>query len=219
MKRTTMLLAGLILILVVVGWYLLAFAPRSEALDEIETQILDVQAQQQTTQTRIIELQGVREEAPQLQAELAAGESVLPRETAQPSALRQLQQAADASGATLVSVTPARPVAVEGAPVGLYAMPLNAEVRGGYFQVIDVLRRLEDPSISPRGVVWDSAAITIDETRPDLVVVLSGRMFSVLPAPPATEAPEPGAPDAAETDPDAEVEAEVDATPETEADQ
>jgi hypothetical protein len=221
MKRTTMLLTGLVLLLVLVGWYLLIFSPRSDELAEVEAQIVDVQAQQQTTTTRIVELQGVREEAPQLQAELAAAESLLPRDTALPSALRQLQQAADASGATLVSVAPARPAAVEGATAGLFAMPLNAEVRGTYFQIVDVLRRLEDPAISPRGLVWDSAAMTLDETRPDLIVVLSGRMFAVLPAPPApdTGTSEPVDEDAEATDADDDADVEVDVEVTTEDDQ
>lgn len=191
MKRATLVLTGLGLVLLLVAWYMLVWTPRAEALDAAESQIVDVQAQQATTRTRIADLQGVREQAPQLQAELAAAESLLPRDTALPSALRQLQQAADASNATLVAVAPARPEAVEGAE-GLYVLPLNAELRGTYFQIIDALRRLEDPAISPRGITWASAAFTIDETAPNLVVTLAGRMFAVLPQPPA---PETGASD------------------------
>jgi Tfp pilus assembly protein PilO len=199
MKRTTLLLTVFGLILTLVAWYMLLWMPRADALAQTETQIVDVQAQQATTQERITALQGVRQEAPQLQAELAAAESLLPRDTALPSALRQLQAAADASKANLVSVSPARPEAVEGAPPGLFSMPLNAEVRGTYFQIVDTLRRLEDPSISPRGLAWESVSITIDETAPNLVVVLTGRMYAVLPAPPAPAA-EATDPEAAETE-------------------
>jgi hypothetical protein len=185
MKRATLLLSFLGAILVVVAWYMLMWTPRAEALAQAETSIADVQAQQATTRTRIADLQGIREQAPQLQAELAAAESLLPRDTALPSALRQLQQAADASNATLVSVAPARPEVVEGADPQLFQLPVNLELRGTYFQIIDVLRRLEDPSISPRGMVWDGATFEIDDAAPDLVVTLNGRMFSVLSQPPA----------------------------------
>jgi type II secretory pathway component PulM len=108
MKRATLLLTGLGLVLVLVGWYLLVWSPRAEAITTAEAQIVEVQAQQATTQARIGDLQGVRETAPQLQAELAAAESLVPGDTALPSALRQLQTAADESGATLVSVAAAR---------------------------------------------------------------------------------------------------------------
>lgn len=187
MKRVTLVLTGLGLVLLLVVWYLLVWTPRAEAITAAEASIADVQAQQATARTRIVALEGVREQAPQLQADLAAAESLLPRDTALPSALRQLQQAADDSNATLVSVSPARPEPVEGADPQLYQLPLTLELRGTYFQIVDVLRRLEDPSISPRGIVWSDAGFVLDEEAPDLIVSLTGRMFAVLPAPPAPE--------------------------------
>ena len=48
----------------------------------------------------------------------------------------------------------------------LYRIDLNAELRGRYFQIVDTLRRLEDPAISPRGIVWTTAAMTIDVEAP-----------------------------------------------------
>jgi hypothetical protein len=227
MKRATILLTVLGLILVLVAWFLLVWSPRAEAITETENQVVEVQAQQVTTQARIATLQGVREEAPQLQADLAAAESLLPRDTALPSALRQLQSAADASNANLVSVSPSRPEAVEGAEPGLYAIGLTAEVRGTYFQIVDTLRRLEEPSISPRGLVWSGTDMTIDEEggAPNLIVVLTGRMFAVLPAPPAPEttadgtaAPGDEAATGDEANPD-DAETATDAEGDTEGDQ
>jgi hypothetical protein len=218
MKRTTLLLLSLSLVLVLVGWFLLVWSPRSEAIAEAEVQIADVQAQQATTEARIETLRGVREQAPALQADLAAAESLLPRDTALPSALRQLQSAADASNANLVSVSPSKPEVIEGAAPGLYAMGVTAEVRGTYFQIVDTLRRLEDPAISPRGLLWSGTDITIDEEAgaPNLIVVLTGRMFAVLPEPPA---PEVGTAEPATTDEaaDADESAETDETPEGDA--
>jgi hypothetical protein len=210
MKRATLLLLSLSLVLVLVGWFLLVWTPRSDAIAETEVQIVDVQAQQATTQARIADLRGVREQAPALQADLAAAESLLPRDTALPSALRQLQSAADASNANLVSVSPSRPEAVEGAAPGLYAMGVTAEVRGTYFQIVDTLRRLEDPAISPRGLLWTGTDITIDEEAgaPNLIVILTGSMFAVLPEPPA---PEVGTAEPATTDEVAEGDEAADA--------
>ena len=209
MKRTTLLLIVLAVILVLVGWYLLLFNPRVEALGEVEDEITAIEGQQAAVRGRIAELEGVREQAPQLQANLAATESLLPRETALPSALRQLQQAADDSGATLVSVAPTRPEPVEGTDE-LYQMNVNAQLRGSYFQVVDVLRRLEDPAISPRGFLWGSAQMVIDE-YPTLTVTLTGEMFAVLPQPPAPPAePDPDAEDLTDEDGDDEVDVEVD---------
>jgi hypothetical protein len=210
MKRATLLLLSLSLVLVLVGWFLLVWTPRSDAIAETQVQIADIQAQQATTQARIGDLRGVREQAPALQADLAAAESLLPRDTALPSALRQLQSAADASNANLVSVSPSRPEAVEGAAPGLYAMGVTAEVRGTYFQIVDTLRRLEDPAISPRGLLWSGTDITIDEDAgaPNLIVILTGSMFAVLPEPPA---PEVGTAEPATTDEAADADETADA--------
>lgn len=219
MKRTTLLLTALGLVLVLAGWYLLVWSPRNDALTAAEVATTEVQAQQDLTRSRVAALQAVREEAPQLQAELAAAESLLPRDTSLPSTLRQLQQAADASNATLVSVSPMQPVAVEGATPGLYAIALNAEVRGSYFQIIDVLRRLEDPTISPRGMVWDNVSIAMGDEAPELVVALTGRMFSVLPVPPAVDTATTDAPAVDATDGAADAEPADDAGTETEVTQ
>jgi hypothetical protein len=193
MSRTTRLIVALGVVLVLVLWYLFVWSPRVEALELVEADIQTTQASQASARARIGELQLVREQAPALQAELAAAASLMPRDTALPGALRQLQQAADDSGATLVSVSPARPEPVVGADdaaTNLYALGLALELRGSYFQIVDTLRRLEDPAISPRGFVWESVTLTLDE-HPTLTVAVTGRMFSVLTAPPME--PDPNA--------------------------
>jgi hypothetical protein len=213
MKRSVLLLSGLGVVLVLALWWMLLWSPAQEELASVEASIEDVQAQQLVARSRITALEGVREQAPQLQAELAAGESVIPRDTSLPGAVRQLQQASEEAGLTMVSVAPARPEPVEGGPTGLYSMGLTSEVRGTYFQVIDMLRRLEDPAISPRGLDWNSTTITIDEEAgaPNLIVVLTGEMFALLPAPPAdgVEDGEPPAAAPSEGD-DAEADANAD---------
>jgi hypothetical protein len=219
MSRTTTLLVALGAVVVLAAWYLLLWSPRVEALEVVEADIAQAQQGQVTAQARISELQQVREQAPQLQAELAAAAALLPQETALPGALRQLQQATDDSGATLVAVAPGRPELVQTeAATDLYALALSLELRGGYFQIVDTLRRLEDPSISPRGFVWESISLTVEE-YPNLTVAVTGRMFAVLPTPPAEPVPgaaaEPATDDAtddAATDGEPVDDASVDAT-------
>lgn len=202
MKRAPLLLAILAAVLVVVLWFLLLWSPTSDRIADTEARTDQVRANQDVARARIASLQDVRERAPQIQADVAAGESILPRSTALPSALRQLQQAADDSGAVLVSVTPGRPVPVTDAAqavVGdgsLHAMDLALELRGSYFQIVDVLRRLEDPAITPRGMSWSAMTLSIEE-YPELTVAMTGRIFAVLEG-----AADPAAlPDATATDP------------------
>jgi Tfp pilus assembly protein PilO len=188
MTRTAVLLSALAAILVVALFWLLWWSPSQDELAQIREETDQVLAQQAELEVRLRALQAVREQAPEAEAVLAAGEAIVPRGTALPSALRQLQLSADEAGLRLVSVSPGRPVAVEGAPANLGELPVSVEVEGGYFQIVDFLRRIEDPTISPRGLEWADASFAIAE-YPTLTASLSGRMYAQLPAPPPVEEP------------------------------
>lgn len=188
MNRQIALVAALGAVLLLVAFYFLGWAPKSEEVAEIEAQIETVLAQQSTAQQRIRQLEDVRSRAPQIEADLAASEAVLPSEAALPSALRQLQLAADDSGVTLLTIQPGRP-----APVGsdgVASISLSLSLTGSYFQTIDFLRRVEDPTLVPRAILLDTAALAPTE-YPELAVTLSGQMFAFVGLPPAPPAPEP----------------------------
>jgi Tfp pilus assembly protein PilO len=208
MTRTMVALSVLGAVLLTVVFWLLLWSPKQDELDQALVDIETVRSQQVQTESRILALEGVRERAPELEAEHVAGEAVLPRDAALPSALRQLQTAADEAGATLVSVSPGRPVAVEGGDATLGQIPVNVELHAGYFQAIDFLRRMEDPTISPRGLTWSNLDMSIDE-YPTLIVTLAGQLYAQLPAPPA---PAEEAQDPAEDGADAEASVDVDET-------
>lgn len=186
MRRTQLLLSAVAGILVIALFWFLLYQPKREALAEVEEQILAEEAVQAGLQTEINRLRSVRDEAPEVEAELAAAEAIVPRDAALPSALRQLQLAADEAGLVLSSVSTGRPTAVDGAPEGLAGIDVTVQILGGYFQTVDFLRRVEDPAITPRGLVWLDAALAKAE-YPQLSVSLSGRIFVVLPAPPPVE--------------------------------
>jgi Tfp pilus assembly protein PilO len=183
MNRTVVALSALGAVLVVVLFWLLLWSPKQDELEQAHLDIESVRSEQALTETRIRALEGVREQAPELEAELAAGDAIVPRDAALPSALRQLQTAADEAGAKLVSVSPGRPTAVDGQPT-LGRIPVSVELHAGYFQAIDFLRRLEDPTISPRGLTWANLDMSIDE-YPNLMVNLSGQIYAQLAVPPA----------------------------------
>lgn len=181
MSRQAILLSILAAVLVVVAWFFLFFQPKNDEIAEIEEQIDQVQQEQQRLENRIEELREVRSEAPEIEARLAAAESVIPRDPALPSALRQLQLAADDSGVELVSVGPSAPAPAQGedVPPGLAQLSLSVQIQGGYFQIVDFLRRVEDPTIVARGILWDSVSLSASE-YPTLSASLSGRMFARL---------------------------------------
>lgn len=207
MTRTQSILAALGAVLVVVLFWLLLWTPKSDELAEVRAEIEGVQQEQEMTRTRIQALQAVRDRAPEIEARLAAASSLIPRDTALPSVLRQLQLAADESGAVLLSVSPGRPAPVEETEDDLAAMTVSVQLAGSYFQIVDFLRRVEQPDVTPRGLIWSDLALGVEE-YPQLSANLTGTMYASLPsAPPPSDEPE----EAEETgdDEDADVEIEV----------
>lgn len=201
MTRQTAILTTLGVVLVLVLFYFFVFQPKNEELALIREETDAAIAQQATLEARLAALQEVRLRAPEIEAALAAAESIIPREAALPSALRQLQLAADDSGVELVSVSPGRPAAVGGEIPELSTLTLSLAVNGSYFQLVDFLRRIEDPAITARGIEWNSGTLGVS-AYPELSVALSGEMYALLAAPPAPEAEAPVEPAVpAETEP------------------
>jgi Tfp pilus assembly protein PilO len=206
MNRTMVLLSVLAAILVVAMAWLLLLQPRNNEIDELRAETASFEAQEQQLQARVAALRQVREDSPDYEAQLAAAYAIIPRDTALPAVLRQLQLAADESGLTLMAVAPSRPAAatVEGGATGLARINVAVDVEGRYFQLVDFLRRLEDPAISPRALNWTSMNLSGDpEEYPLLTASLQGDLFALLPTPPA-EQPVTQDPD------DADVEVELD---------
>jgi hypothetical protein len=213
MTRIQVFLAVLAALLVVVLFYFLAWQPQQEELERIEADIqaqLDLQTQLTAERNR---LRAVREEAPELEAELASAAAIVPSDPAIPALLRQLQQVADDSGLVLRVVSPSRAVQIEDADPGLSRLALSVQVEGTYFQIVDFLRRSEDPTLFARGVQWATATVTRDdEDYPVLTATVGGFTFADLPAPPPEELPgEAPDGDGSETAEDADGEAETEA--------
>lgn len=184
MKRVHIVLAALASILLIAAFWMLLWQPKQEEIASVRAETERIEAQAAQVRVEIAALQQVREEAPQVQAELMALETIVPHESALPSMLRQLQKAADDSNLTLVSITPSRPTAVtaEGGTEGLAAISTAIDLEGGYFQIVDFLRRMEDPEISPRGLLINAVNVTGDpEEHPLLRVTLQGDVFAILP--------------------------------------
>lgn len=218
MTRTQILLSGLAAVLVLVLFWLLLYSPRSEELAEIRAETEDIEARQVQTAQRIANLEDVRDTAPAQEAALAAAQSIIPRDQALPSFLRQLQLAADESGMVLSSVSPSRPTAaeIEGGASGLHRINVVAALEGSYFQLVDLLRRIEDPEITPRSVLWNSVSVGGDpEDHPELQVSLQGDLYALLPT---ASAPEPEAQDEDEADVEAEAD-EDDTGPDAEVEE
>jgi Tfp pilus assembly protein PilO len=190
--RRNALLGALGAILLVALYYMLLFQPAREEIAATRATIATVETEQTAIQAEIARLQVVREGAPEVEADLALARAIVPDEAASPSLLRQLQLGATDSELVLTTVTLGRPAESLTDPT-LASLAVSVQLEGTYFQVVDFLRRIETPDITPRGVIWDSVAVTPTE-YPLLSVNLSGRTFAdavgAIETPPEAEVPE-----------------------------
>ncbi len=196
MTRGTAVVGALVALVVLVAFYFLLWRPKSDEIQAAREQQEQVEAEAQQLRRRIAGLEEIRRNAPEVEAAIVAAESIVPRDLAVPAALRQLVLAADESGATLVAVNPTRPAQVEDAEPGLAAIAFTMQASGGYYQLVDLLRRIEDPAISPRGVIWRSLnVVEAEEGYPTLTATITGTMYALLPVPPAPPPAPTPAPD------------------------
>jgi Tfp pilus assembly protein PilO len=178
MNRQSTMLAAVGSVLVLALFWMFLLSPKREELAQAQEAILTSQAEQRSLTNQINTLREVRATAPQVEARLAATEALIPSGPALPSTLRQLQLAADEAGMVLSAVSPGQPgeVVIEGLPPGASSMSLSVTLSGSYFQIVDFLRRVEDPMITPRAIIWSSMSIS-PEDYPTLGLTLSGMMF------------------------------------------
>lgn len=185
-SRVAFLLAGLGAVLLVVLFWLFLWNPKSDEIEQIEAQIETAKTQQATLRTQIARLEDVRARAPEIEAQLAAAESVVPRDVALPTMVRAMQLAATDSGVDLISISPAQPEAFSEEVAELARIPVTVQIFGSYFQIVDFLRRLEDPAITARGIEWETLNV-IEQQYPTLQAVVSGEMYAIVPALPVVE--------------------------------
>jgi Tfp pilus assembly protein PilO len=196
------LIGILVAILLTVAFYFLLWQPRQEELVAIEEETTALEAQATQLQRQIAELEDVQAREVEIRAQLARLEEYIPTGPAQPAVIRQFQAAADAAGVEITSVTFGEPVPAEGAPptgepgTGLAEIPVTMLFEGGYFQMVDLFRRLEVEV--PRAILISNVAIAEGEAAfPSLATTWAGNLFTIVPVVPPAEVPVEGAEDGA----------------------
>lgn len=182
MSRVGWLLTVLVVILLGVLWWFLLWSPTSDEIASVRADTESTQALVIEQRQREAQLREIRESAPEIEAELNTAQVLIPDGPALPALFRQLQQAADESGVRLESAAPARPADLPEAPAGLSSMQVNINVEGTYFQLVDLARRLEDPAINGRGLLWRNATLGAGSELPLLAGSLSIEVFTRTPA-------------------------------------
>lgn len=187
MTRRAPLLAAVAAILLTAAWWYFLYQPkRVEQADLIE-QTAQLEDERGQLQSQIAVLREVEENEADYRSMLVRLREYIPDDPGQPEALEALQQAADASGVEIAQMTFEDPELVEEAPeaneelTALARIPMQMTVSGGYFQVVDLLRRIEVDLARAVKVSTVTMAEETEQSFPDLTVTAAGHIFSVLP--------------------------------------
>jgi len=114
--------------------------PRISAVGKRSDDLDAAQAQQQSLESQLAQLQEAKREAKVVQKQLNRLETKVPPTAELPSLVRLLQGAADSSAVDFMSVSPGTPTSTV---PGISTIPLSINVTGSFFSVEEFLFKLE----------------------------------------------------------------------------
>jgi Tfp pilus assembly protein PilO len=194
MRNRAIALGALLFVVVLLVWNLLIFAPKGRSLSKAKK---DAQAAQQIEaglRSTLARLNDISKNGPEIAAELDKLSSAVPESPDLDGFILSANQIAVKSGIDWLSVSPS---VAQAGTTGPSVIPMTIQIKGGFFQVLDYLNRLEDLSrlVIVDGINATASGDSANATGPPtLAVSLTARMFTRA-APPAAAGttPTPGA--------------------------
>ena len=139
-NRNMLIIGALSMVLLIIGYYFLLLSPLLGRLDEQAQARADKQAQLSQVQQDVNELEEVRRNSPEIERQLLELSKRIPEQPQIPTFIVQVQEIADASGATQLSVDPEPSTPPEGG--GDYrVLPVTMQFQGTYDEMQDFLLR------------------------------------------------------------------------------
>ena len=139
--RTRMILAAVGVVVVVILVFVVLVNPKRSELSDVKNQVQTEQQKTVTLQAQLAQLRSLQKQAPKLEAQLQKFKELVPQTNDVPNFIFQVQEAADASGVSFVSIAPELPKPPpEGASLAEVRTTIDAG--GGYFALQDFVRRL-----------------------------------------------------------------------------
>lgn len=187
MTRRAPLVVALAAVVLTAAWWYLLYQPQRVEQAELIEQTAQLESEREQLQSQIAVLNDVRDNEADYRSQLTRLREYIPDDPGQPDTLKALQQAADSSGVQITQLTFADPELVEDAPetseelAALARIPTQMTVTGGYFQVVDLLRRVEVDLARAVKVSAVTMAEETEESFPELTVATTGHIFAVLP--------------------------------------
>ena len=139
-NRNILILGLLILVLIIVGYYFLFLGPLLGNLDARAQERSAKESQLASLQQEVAQLEAVRRNAPETERQLLELAKRVPTQPEIPTLVLQIEEVADASGVTQLSIEPGAP---EPPPGGgdFSVVPITMSFEGTYEQLQDFLLR------------------------------------------------------------------------------
>lgn len=139
-NRNMLIIGAVSMVLLIIGYYFLLLSPLLGRLDEQAQARADKQAQLSQVQQDVNELEEVRRNSPEIERQLLELSKRIPEQPQIPTFIVQVQEIADASGVTQLSVDPEPSTPPEGG--GDYrVIPVTMQFEGTYDEMQDFLLR------------------------------------------------------------------------------
>ena len=204
MKSRAIVFGVLLTVVVLLIWNLLIFSPKGRSLSKAKKDTQAAEQIQSTLRATLTRLQDINQNGPAIAAELDQLSAAVPDAPDLDGFILSANQIAVKSGIDFLSVSPG---VVQAGTTGPNVIPLSIQVKGGFFQVLDYLNRLEDmgrlvivdgidvaaasaATSSSSGSSGTGVTVPTQTGPPDLSVTLTARMFTrAAPATPGGTSP------------------------------
>ncbi len=206
-ERRLLLVGAGAIVLVVVAYSLLLLGPLMGRLDASAQERDAREAQLENLEQDVAELEAIQRNAPETERQLLEYSKRIPTQPQIETLLIQIEEVADASGVTQLSIEPGNPAPPPGG--GDYSVvPITMSFEGTYEQLVDFLRRTGELArlVTVNGLTYEEATregTTLQEIEQVLEVEIEAEVYfqpsvgpSEVPSGDAPTAPEPEETDA-----------------------
>jgi len=141
--RNILILGGLILVLLVVGYYFLLLNPLRQQYLTAYGERTQKEAQERQLEQTASDLENVRRDAPDIERQILEYSKRIPTQDEIPSLVVQIEQIADEAKVTQLSIQPGSPEAPPGGG-DFSRIPITMSFEGTYEELQDFLLRLRN---------------------------------------------------------------------------
>ena len=162
-RRRITVVAILVALVLIVAFVFLIWIPKGHQITSAQANLASLQNQDAQAKAEIATLLAFKAQLPTAKAELVRMQTAIPAYPDLAQFMLAIEKISNESGVTYISIAPAEPVpnaapSSGASPVtGLADVAVSLSVKGGYFQVLDFLNRLDN---LPRLVVTSSLSLS-----------------------------------------------------------